>query len=128
MPSGAALVEVPDLTGNPLETAQQKVREYRLLPLVELVETSGTENTVKRQTPEAGSFLRPGSPVTLYVIVRPAPSPVDEVITRVREAIRQEGLAQKSDLAGLEKETDARKRFEELRSLLPKPGGPKSAP
>lgn len=153
VPGGVALVEVPDLSGNPVDTAQQKVRERRLVPRVLLVETQGTKDTVKRQEPDAGSFLRPGSPVTLYVIVEPPPGPVDEVVARVREAIRQEGLAKAADVtaavtglakssevtaavqnlasksdvtaatAALEREDEARKRFEDLKATISGHGG-----
>lgn len=103
---GTALVEVPLVSGPAVqvEDAQKTLRNARLVPAVQFVETAGTENTVKRQEPDVGSFLRPGDPVKLYVIVPPPPSPVDELVARVREAIQEEELVKKTEVETLVKD------------------------
>ncbi|GAA5533726.1 PASTA domain-containing protein [Deinococcus aluminii] len=108
--SGPALVEVPDLTGDSVDAAQQKVRDHRLTPGVQLVETDGTVNTVRSQDPPPHTFLRPGGQVTLFVISQREPTQFEQMIDAIRQAIKPEELAKTSDVTaavgGLARTTD----------------------
>lgn len=149
---GAALAEVPDLAGKAAEAAGEALRDVRLLPRVLLVETTGAVGTVKRQEPPPGTFLRPGSQVTLYVVTKREPSDLER-LTAALDGVRSEITAVKTEVgnvrtdlgnvktevgtvktevAALEREDVAGKRFEELRSLISgqggkSPSGPKSS-
>lgn len=137
--AGTTLVEVPLVSGPTVqvEDAQKTLRDARLVPTVQLVETAGTGNTVKRQDPQEGSFVRPGSQVTLYVVTEREPGEFEQMVAAIRQAIKPEELARTADVqnlpskadlhtatGALEREDAAKERFEKLKSMIqPNDGG-----
>lgn len=127
---GTALVEVPLVSGPAVqvEDAQKTLRNARLVPAVQFVETvdqQDQEGTVKQQDPQAGKFLSPGAQVTLYVVKYREPGQFERISQALSDLIDKKGLLTSADFTAairnietkvdvLEKEGDAQGRYESL--------------
>ncbi|HEU4424617.1 MAG TPA: PASTA domain-containing protein [Pilimelia sp.] len=78
-PPGAGQIRVPDLAGLDFVRARQRLREQRLGWQLVFAE-HGTDRTVARTDPPAGTTVRRGTTVTLYVRGAAPPATVPGVV------------------------------------------------
>ena len=77
-PTEAADVEIPDVTGIKLTQAKEQLEEAGLSWDVDTIQSDMTQNYVVKQIPEAGSYVRPGTKVTLLIPDEPEEQPTEE--------------------------------------------------
>lgn len=83
--TGAARVDVPDVTGQPLEAARATLDELGLRVKVEEQESADREpGTVLSQSPRGGSTARVNQTVTLTVATEPKTTTVPDVVGRTQ--------------------------------------------
>jgi serine/threonine-protein kinase len=73
--AGTGSVGVPDVVGRPQAEAEAKLRQFGLVPQIQVIEADGDEGTVFSQDPAARTIRAPGTVVTLLVVKTPLVPP-----------------------------------------------------
>jgi len=119
---GPKLTQVPVLVGSQRGLAVQQIRGRGLEPIVEEEESDSPAGQVIRQTPDAGTEVSPGSPVTIVVSQGEAQAQVPNAIGKLRreavEAIRAAGLVPVVE----EEETEVSGKVGRVVDQFPPPG------
>ncbi len=88
--TGAAQVDVPDVTGQPIDAARAALDELGLRVKVQEQESADREpGTVLAQSPRAGSTARVNDTVTLTVAAEPKTTAVPDVVGRSQAVAEQ---------------------------------------
>ncbi|HEX6665471.1 MAG TPA: PASTA domain-containing protein [Solirubrobacterales bacterium] len=119
---GPKLTKVPVLVGSQRGLAVQQIRGRGLEPIVEEEESDSPSGQVIRQTPDAGTEVAPGSPVTIVVSQGEKQATVPNAIGKLRreavEAIRAAGLVPVVE----EEETEVSGKVGRVVDQFPPPG------
>jgi len=119
---GPKLTKVPVLVGSQRGLAVQQIRGRGLEPIVEEEESDSPSGQVIRQTPDAGTEVSPGSPVTIVVSQGETQAKVPNAIGKLRreavEAIRAAGLVPVVE----EEETEVTGKVGRVVDQFPPPG------
>jgi beta-lactam-binding protein with PASTA domain/predicted Ser/Thr protein kinase len=120
--AGPKLAKVPVLVGFQAAMAEQQIRAAGFQPSVSEVPDKAPEGQVIRQTPSAGSQLRPGSAVSIVVSEGEEVAAVPNVIGKLRpdavSALREAGLTPSVN----EEETDVSSKVGKVTDQFPPPG------
>ncbi|GAA0920743.1 PASTA domain-containing protein [Virgisporangium aurantiacum] len=131
-------VAVPSVVGRTQAEAEQKLRDFGLVPRARVVEADEPDGTVVSQNPVENTIRPRGTTVNLFVAKRPVvPTDIVQTLTDMVEAVEAVGIAVTAvdgkvdgigtKVDGLETEAAAAARHKEILDRLDKLAGPAAA-